>query len=94
MKTYKGFTRGQLIDILADYAVFTATVNNRHGGALQNTNKGDYVGLYSTYPMTSRKYPAFSLSVMFDRMNSEIKKASEIASFHVPSAQFHRKAVL
>lgn len=87
MKAYKGFTRAQLIDVLADYAVFTANVNNHHGGALQNTNKGDYVGLYSTYPMTSRKYPAFSLSVMFDRMNAEIKKAAEIASFPVPAAE-------
>ena len=84
MKTYKGFTRAQLIDVLADYAVFTATVNNRHGGARQNTNRGDYVGLYATYPMTSRKYPAFSLSVMFDRMNEEIEKAAEIASFPIP----------
>ena len=50
MKSYKGYSRAQLIDILADYAVFTATVNNQHGGALQNTNKGDYIGLYSTYP--------------------------------------------
>lgn len=65
MKLYKGYTRAQLIDILADYAVFTATINNDHGGAPQNTNKGDYVGLYSTYPMNSRKYPAFSLSVRF-----------------------------
>lgn len=54
MKLYKGYTRAQLIDILADYAVFTATINNDHGGAPQNTNKGDYVGLYSTYPMNSR----------------------------------------
>lgn len=46
MKSYKGYTRAQLIDILADYAVFTATVNNNCGGARQNTNKGDYVGLY------------------------------------------------
>lgn len=46
MKSYKGYSRAQLIDILADYAVFTATVNNQHGGTLQNTNKGDYVGLY------------------------------------------------
>ena len=87
MKSYKGYTRAQLIDILADYAVFTATVNNQHGGALQNTNKGDYVGLYSTYPMASRKYPAFSLSVMFDRMNAEIARAAEIASFRVPPAK-------
>lgn len=43
MKSYKGYTRAQLIDILADYAVFTATVNNDRGGALQNTNKGDYI---------------------------------------------------
>lgn len=42
MKLYKGYTRAQLIDILADYAVFTATINNDHGGAPQNTNKGDY----------------------------------------------------
>lgn len=87
MKSYKGYSRAQLIDILADYAVFTATVNNQHGGALQNTNKGDYVGLYSAYPITSRKYPAFSLSVMFDRMNAEIAKAAKIASFCVPSAK-------
>ena len=40
MKLYKGYTRAQLIDILADYAVFTATINNDHGGAPQNTNKG------------------------------------------------------
>lgn len=86
MKSYKGYTRAQLIDILADYAVFTATVNNDLGGALQNTNKGDYVGLYSTYPLISRKYPAFSLSVMFDRMNADISKAAEIASFRVPAA--------
>ncbi len=33
MKLYKGYTRAQLIDILADYAVFTATINNDHGGA-------------------------------------------------------------
>jgi len=79
-------TRAQLIDILADYAVFTATINNDHGGAPQNTNKGDYVGLYSTYPMNSRKYPAFSLSVMFDRMNVDIARAAEIASFCVPVA--------
>ena len=59
MKLYKGYTRAQLIDILADYAVFTATINNDHGGAPQNTNKGDYVGLYSTYPMNSRKYMMF-----------------------------------
>lgn len=26
MKSYKGYTRAQLIDILADYAVFTAKV--------------------------------------------------------------------
>ena len=81
MKLYKGYTRAQLIDILADYAVFTATINNDHG-----TNKGDYVGLYSTYPMNSRKYPAFSLSVMFDRMNVDIARAAEIASFCVPVA--------
>lgn len=87
MKTYKGYSRAQLIDILADYAVFTATINNHHGDAHQNTNKGDYVGLYSTYPMTSRKYPAFSLSVMFDRMNADITKAAEIASFCVPAAR-------
>ena len=31
MKSYKGYSRAQLIDILADYAVFTATVNNQHG---------------------------------------------------------------
>ena len=86
MKSYKGYTRAQLIDILADYAVFTATVNNNCGGARPNTNKGDYVGLYSTYPMNSRKYPAFSLSVMFDRMNADIAKAAEIASFRVPAA--------
>ena len=83
MKLYKGYTRAQLIDILADYAVFTATINNDHGGAPQNTNKGDYVGLYSTYPMNSRKYPAFSLSVMFDRMNVDIARAAEIASAKV-----------
>lgn len=86
MKLYKGYTRAQLIDILADYAVFTATINNDHGGAPQNTNKGDYVGLYSTYPMNSRKYPAFSLAVMFDRMNVDIARAAEIASFCVPVA--------
>lgn len=91
MKSYKGYSRAQLIDILADYAVFIATVNNQHGGTLQNTNKGDYVGLYSTFPMTSRKCPAFSLSVMFDRMNAEIAKAAEIASFCVPSAKEGRR---
>lgn len=89
MNTYKGFSRSQLIDILADFAVFTATVNNRHGGTLQNTSKSAYVKLYSTYPMTSRKYPAFSLSTMFDRMNADIAKAAEVASFSVPSANNH-----
>lgn len=86
MKSYKGYTRAQLIDILADYAVFTATVNNDRGGALQNTNKGDYVGLYSTYPLISRKYPAFSLSVMFGPHECGHFKAAEIASFRVPAA--------
>ena len=36
--------------------------------------------------MNSRKYPAFSLSVMFDRMNVDIARAAEIASFCVPVA--------
>lgn len=92
MKTYKGYSRAELIDILADYAVHRATVNNRHGcGSVQNTNKGDYVGLYSTYPMTSRKYPAFSLTVMFDKMTVEITRAAEIATFAARVAEMNRK---
>lgn len=82
-KTYKGFSRAQLIDILAEYAVFTAKVNNSHGGAKKNTAKSDYVSLYQTYPLSSKKYPVFSLSVMYDKMNAEIEKAKEIASFSV-----------
>ena len=50
MKSYKGYTRAQLIDILADYAVFTATVNNNCGGARQNTNKGDYSAAFDHIP--------------------------------------------
>ena len=50
MKSYKGYSRAQLIDILADYAVFTATVNNQHGGTLQNTNKGDMLGFIAPTP--------------------------------------------
>lgn len=84
MNKYKGFTREQLIDILADFAVFTATVDNNYGRGEKNTNKEAYVSLYKTYPVRSRKYPAFSLAVMFDAMISEIQRAREIASFSLP----------
>lgn len=80
MKIYKGFNRGQLIDILADFSVFTARVNNRYGSAM-NTVKSEYVSLYQTYPLSSIKYPGFSLSVMYDKMLEIIDKAKEIASF-------------
>lgn len=88
MKTYKGYSRAELIDILADFAVHRATVDNRHGyGSVQNTDKAAYIGLYSTYPMVSRKYPAFSLTVMFDKMTDEITRAAEIAAFTIPAAK-------
>lgn len=88
-KTYKGYGREQLIDILADFAVHTATVDNgRPGhGSTKNMNKADYVGLYSKYPMTSKKYPAFSLAGLFESMNDEIARAAEIASFVIPAAK-------
>lgn len=82
MRLYKGCNKGQLINMLADYSAFKAKVNNKYNQIRMNESKISYVNLYKEYPMVSKLYPAFSLSVMYDNMIHEIEEAKEISKFN------------
>ena len=70
MKTYKGMTRKELIEkiVEAQIADCKARNNKKFGDNLprMNENKEKWEKFYSTYPMTSKKYPAFSLVGVYD----------------------------
>lgn len=48
-----------------------------------NTDRQTYIDLYEDYPITSKKYPAFSLAVMYDKMMDRIQESKEISNFNV-----------
>lgn len=65
MKTYKGMTRGQMIAKIAEVKVAECKAKNekKFGDGLprMNENFNYWVKFLDTYPMESKKYPAFSL---------------------------------
>ena len=67
MKTYKGMTKTEIIaKIVAAQIVEFTKKNNEKGKYIFNTDARDLTALYTTYPMTSKKYPAFSLAGIYD----------------------------
>ena len=72
MKTYKGMTRSQIIKkiVEAQVADCKARNNNKFGDNLPRVNENleKWEKFYSTYPMTSKKYPAFSLAGVYDSL--------------------------
>lgn len=70
MKTYKGMTRSELIEELANIRAELCRQENmsKYGDGLprKNENKDDWKKLYKNYPMFSPKYPVFSLVAEYD----------------------------
>ena len=65
MKTYRGMTRNQMIEKIATAKVEECKTRNekKFGDGLprMNENFSYWVKFLETYPMESKKYPAFSL---------------------------------
>ena len=65
MKTYKGMTRKQMIEKIANAKVEECKERNKKkfddGLPRMNENFSYWVKFLETYPMESKKYPAFSL---------------------------------
>lgn len=67
MKTYNGMTKCEMIKKIVAVMVAENTAKNEKAGKLiYNTDERDFASLYITYPMTSKKYPAFSVVGMYE----------------------------
>lgn len=77
MKKYKGFTKKELITMLAKEKVklIKKDMENKgqqwefvDGFQTTNTIEKTWENLYKTYPITSKSTPMFSLSKLYDEM--------------------------
>lgn len=71
-KTYKGFTRTELIDMIAAARSIQCKQQNfekfgNNDYKRRNESILNWKNLYKTYPMTSKKYPEFSLVSLYER---------------------------
>ena len=67
MKTYKGMTKGEMVKkIVAAMVAEHTAKNEKSGKRIYNTDERDLTSLYIAYPMTSKKYPAFSVVGMYE----------------------------
>ena len=67
MKTYNGMTKGEMIKKIVAVMVAEHTAKNEKAGKrIYNTDERDLTSLYNTYPMTSKKHPAFSVVGMYE----------------------------
>lgn len=67
MKTYKGMTKSEMVKKIVAVMVAEHTAKNeKSGNRIYNTDEIDLTFLYITYPMTSKKYPAFSVVGMYE----------------------------
>lgn len=67
MKTYKGMTKSEMVAKIVEVMVAEfAEKNAKAGKRVYNTDVRDLTSLYITYPMISKKYPAFSVAGMYE----------------------------
>ena len=67
MKTNKGMTKSEMVKKIVAVMVAEHTAKNEKSGKrIYNTDERDLTSLYITYPMTSKKYPAFSVVGMYE----------------------------
>lgn len=67
MKTYKCVTKGEMIKKIVAVMVAEHTAKNEKAGKrICNTDERDLTSLYITYPMVSKKCPAFSVAGMYE----------------------------
>lgn len=67
MKSYKGMNKTELIKRIVEAQIEEfARKNSETGKNIYNTDVQDLIALYRTYPMTSKKYPVFSLVGIYE----------------------------
>lgn len=67
MKTYNGMTKMEMVKkIVAVMVSEFEEKNAKSGKKVYNTDARDLTSHYMTYPMTSKKYPAFSVVGMYE----------------------------
>ena len=67
MKTYKGMTKSEMVKkIVAVMVAEHEAKNEKAGKRIYSTDERDLASLYITYPITSKKYPAFSVVGMYE----------------------------
>jgi hypothetical protein len=70
MKTYKGMTRSEMTEKIIDVRTADCKKNNEKkfsdGLPRMNENRDFWKKYLSTLPMTSKKYPAFSIVGLYE----------------------------
>ena len=67
MKTYNGITKMEMVKKIVEVVIAEHSAKNEKAGKhIYNTDARDLISLYITYPMTSKKYPAFSVVGMYE----------------------------
>ncbi len=67
MKTYKGMTKLEMVKKIVEVIIAeNIAKNEKSKKQIYNTDARDLISFYTTYPMTSKKYPAFSVVGMYE----------------------------